>query len=283
MRLIDTSVVTAGVQYPGLANVGGQSVGNYPIHSPGNPSQMQGLDFLQQALLDMVDALCRALVIDTAVPTVISYIPVSSMLALASAPQYVYFQGEVFFVPSYELIAEIGGGGYIATIESNPTDNGSSAPLTTMSDGSQVSIHNQRTITISWSSTGSGGNFPLPSTWKYPQNNFQTFFPTLNIIGTGAGPQDYHTGWSQNTRLAYYILGNQCYLIGDAAYAPSPNSYIFILPDGYRPLHNTVVVASDPGQPSGLAPLYINSNGQVVYPAAGGGGIVNISATWTIL
>lgn len=264
MRLIDTSVVTAGKQYPGLANVSGQSVGNSPITLPGNPTAMQGLDFLQQALLDMVDALSRAMIVDATKPTVISYIPLGGFFAGYTPDQYVYYHGEVFFVPSYYLLAMTGGGGggaFVANINPNPTDT-SPNPQTTMSDGSQVSIHNQRTITVTWSPSGTPGNFPNVSDWKYAQNNFQCFFPTINTVGTGAAATDYHAGWSQNTRLIYYLLGNEVTIQGDAAFTSVGLGLIFYLPNNMWPAYDTYL------------PIYTSVANTFVYISSSDGRVV---------
>lgn len=280
MKIIDTSAISAISGYPGLANVNSESI------TGGDPSKMVGLDFLQQNILDMVDALCRAMIVDPTKPTVIATFPLPSPpIAGYAVPQYIYYQGEVFFVPGYYIFAIIGGGGggaYIATLEPNPTDNGSSAPLTVMSDASVVSIHNQRTITVSWSSTGLGGNFPAPSTWLYPQTNFQCFFPTVRVVGTGIGVTDYHAGWSQNTRLAYYIIGNEVTIQGDATFTSITSGLIFYLPLGYRPLYDLYIpiytsVAS--------TFLYIGaSDGRVVYEGPEStSGIAYINAKFTIL
>lgn len=95
MRLIDTSVVSPTKQYPGLANVGGQSVGNTPVHSAGDATKFQGLDFLQQALLDMADALSKSVVSSLSVPTwLYQYVHlVGGDLYLSG---YVYYNGKCF-------------------------------------------------------------------------------------------------------------------------------------------------------------------------------------------
>lgn len=156
MKLIDTSVLSSTKGYPGLANVGGQSVGNSPVHPPGNPSMMEGLDFQQQALLDMVDALSKALVSDPTKATWLYASYTGGGLYPLYVTGYVYYGGEVFFVPNQSIGPLVYPYYYAANISSNPTDNGSTAPLTTLSDGSTVSIHNQRTISFSAVSSGTG-------------------------------------------------------------------------------------------------------------------------------
>jgi hypothetical protein len=260
MKLIDTSGITTGTQYPGLANVGGQSVGNPPFTASGDTTKFQGLDFLQQNVLDMVNAICMGMVIDT---TVATWICVHTTFGggEASISGYVYYGGEVFYVPSQVTSPVEEGHYFIANIDPNPTDNGTSAPKTTMSDTSTVSIHNQRTITLSQVTSGTG-NFPNLGDWAYSQNNFQWAFPLINVVG-GSGQPVYATGWSVWTRLIFYILGNEVTIQGDARFAASAAGLIFTLPENYWPLYdlNFVVYC-----PSGISIVNIAaSTGQVTF------------------
>jgi hypothetical protein len=282
MRLIDTSVVTGGLQYPGLANVNGQSVGNPTVGTAaGNAAEMQGLDFLQQALLDMVDAIARGLVVDITVPTIISAFPIplsgGHPIVGASAALYVYYNGEVFYVPSYNDIAE-SGHYLIANITANPTDNGSTAPFTTLSDGSTtVSIHNQRTITISLVPDATpAGNFPSPSTWISSQitqsvnaitanTSSITAINALNpiVVGSGGSTPIYETGFSQANRLAFYKdSSGKVFIEGDAALGTYGSPIPAILPSAYAPATGIVVYGYwNSGAQSGL--VSISSTGAI--------------------
>lgn len=231
MKIIDTSVVAAGKQYPGLANVGNQSIGN-----GGNPAKFQGLDFLQQSVMDMADAMAKAFVVDDSVATWLS-IKLTGVFPSRYISGYVYYGGEVFYVPPQPTYPIPMGMHQIANINPNPTD-ASPNPLTTMSDGSNVSIHNQRTISFTWVSSGTG-DLPNVSDWKTFQSNFQWAFPTLHIVGSSGEPV-WQTGWTTTTRLAFYMLGNQVYLQGEGHFVNvfGATGFIFILPNEYRPAYD---------------------------------------------
>lgn len=270
MKIIDTSVVSATKGYPGLSNVNNESI------TGGDPTKMLGLDFLQQNVLDMVDAICRGMIVDPTKPTVIAMFPLSSMFAGVAPAQYVYYNGEVFFVPSY--LEAIALGGYqIANLEPNPTDNGSTAPQTVMSDGSTVSIHNQRTVTVT-SVTSGTGNFPAPNTWLYPQQNFKCFAPVINVVGAGGQPA-YAAGWSASTKLVFYILGNEVTIQGDASWGIGASPLIFTLPTGYRPPQDLYFQVTG-GETIALP----GTSGAVNYlGSTSAGGYVNFTIKFTIL
>ncbi len=254
MRLIDTSVITSGKQYPGLANVSGQSVGNSPLHTPGDPTKFQGLDFLQQALLEMADALSRSLVSSLSVPTWLyeSTTPIGGMTYTTG---YVYYNGEVFYVPTFNSGPAPFGMKLAASLNYNPTD-ASPNQLTTLSDGSNVSIHNQRTITVTWSS--SSGSFPDVDTWIYTQvaqntsaiTTLNSDITTINsqlaslltvtpiVVNSGGGAPPFTSGFTGTVKFwkdgagFVHMWGASTFNI---PYGQNDSVAIFVLPAGYRP------------------------------------------------
>ncbi len=274
MKIIDTSVISTVKQYPGLANVNNQSI------MGGDPTKMQGLDFLQQNVLDMVDALCKAMIVDTTKATWLWSKSTMSFLNIYITG-YVYYGGEVFFVPN-QMIAPMMIGHYLAcNINPNPTD-ASPNPPTTLSDTSTVSIHNQRTISFVWVTSGIG-DLPNLSDWTNVQNNFQWAVPTIHIVG-GAGEPVFGTGWSTTTRLAFYILGNEVTIQGTANYVNAAASLIFAIPNGYRPLYDSIFPVWQ--TLAGINFIYISATtGQVSYIGSTSPGPEGIAFTakYTIL
>ena len=154
MKIIDTSKVNSTRSYPGLANVNGQSIGN-----GGDSTKFEGLDFLQSAVKDMSVALASAVTSDLTKPCILTGCILTGA-SMSAGWIFVYntvaFIYEIFYVPAQTVT---GSGSYVsANINQNPTDNGTSAPLTTLSDGSQVSMHNQRTITLTYNVNPNQGN-----------------------------------------------------------------------------------------------------------------------------
>jgi hypothetical protein len=161
MKIIDTSKISAYAGYPGLGNVNGVSIGN-----GGNPDAMQGLDFLQQANMDNANALSLSLASDTTKATILTGCAYSAGNISAG---WVYYGGEIFQVPAqFPGTPPYGMPNLNAAINNNPTDAPGN-PYTVLSDGSQVSMHYQRTISLSWSSTshmtGGSGYLPDYSYW----------------------------------------------------------------------------------------------------------------------
>ena len=147
MKLIDLSGITLSKGYPGLAN---------------NPNVLVGLDFLQQAYRELF-AKCAQSVSPTASVTILEGMILSGGAISAGG---VYYNGEIFLY----------NGGSISGVSSpyiacswipNPTDTG--ANQTVLSDGSQVSIHNQRTLTFTYSSIANTGNLPDYNSWVQNQ------------------------------------------------------------------------------------------------------------------
>lgn len=144
MRQIDTSGITASKGYPLLAN---------------NPNATVGLDFIQDLFTDIVTRL--GIAIDNqrfTNPMILNGLGLSGNTISAGAMYYTVggTAGEIFI---YNGGSPSGTAGlpYIAcSWIPNPTDV--SPNQTVLSDGSQVSIHNQRTLTFTYSSTP--GNLP---------------------------------------------------------------------------------------------------------------------------
>lgn len=229
MKIIDTSKVTPTADYPGLANVNGQSIGN-----GGTPSKFEGLDFLQQAVMDMANALSGAILSSTLLPTILSGCGTGFTGNIGSG--WVYYNGEIFQVNAQA----IGGtpNTYIAAnITANPTDDGTNAPLTELSDGSTVSMHNQRTITFTYSATQNSGNMPDFGQWVYMNVNAKWGANTAHSLA-------YKNGYSSleytTTNASTYRLDNNGNVYVSAFFS-SPGSIssqtIATLPSGYAPLN----------------------------------------------
>ena len=214
---------------------------------------MQGLDFQQQSFKELIDALVRCLVIDTTKATVLGYIT-APVLGTTGAG-WVYYGGEVFYFESQN--AAIGGGQYLAAaISANPTDV---AIQTELSDGSLVSIHDQRTITFTPTNGSSSDPFLNMANWvQLGQNCIYLTPPAINVVSAG----DFGSGWSPNNRLMYYLLGNEITIQGDANWTGS-GTLIFTLPAGYRPAYQLTfpIIEIQSGWTIGV--IQIATNGQV--------------------
>ena len=272
MRLIDTSKITATSGYPGLANVAGQSVGNSPVTAPGNPNKYEGLDFLQQALLEMVDVLVRSQIVDQTKATILA-----TYSGGAGTIIWVYYGGEVFYL----TYSGFPVGTYIAAnITTGSIDDGTNAPLTTLSDGSTVSIHNTRIITLSGSSSPNTGSLPDFGNWLTIQKNFKWAVPNILVVeGSGVS---FATGWSVDNRMAYYILGNEVTVMGDATFANGAANLVFTLPVGMRPMQAFVLPCTIAA--GAYSYIAILTNGQVQFggdTSVGGG--FSVIAKFSIL
>ncbi len=155
MKLIDTSVVSSAVGYPGLAH---------------NTSAQVGIDFLQQALLDMANAFALALL-----PIGFTYGQVFVIYGCGQVGSTInggaiWYNGEVFLVPAQTIHGTstpfIG-----SAVIANATDVG--ANQTVLSDGSTVSMHHQRTVIFEYNALPNMG-CPL-SAYIFALPDYQTW------------------------------------------------------------------------------------------------------------
>jgi hypothetical protein len=219
MKKIDTSSVTSNNWLALLANAQGKNF----MNNPGNAA-LAGIDFLQQAYTECLQAICEGLIENDTVPTWIW-----DQTSGEDAEGWVYYQGEIFYVPTQDT----GGLPYCNIVTSYSTSD-----PTPLSGSGTTNAHVIRTIQF----VGTGpGTFPAYANWQSLATN-AVWSATLSK-GT-ATPITYINGYSHldytSTNASTYRkdgMGN----VYISAYFSSPGSItskiIATLPTGYFPLN----------------------------------------------
>ncbi len=171
MKKIDTSAITSGSWMPVLGNYGGNNFVN------GSPSgSLAGLDFLQQAYYECLNALSQFIVNDQTQPTVMYIAPPPPpspgpyQVANFGTQGFMNYQGEIYaFSFPNEVALRIGGGPQYQNANIVTTFSG--ADPVTFSDSSIHNVHQIRQVQFSWSSTRNAGNIPDYDLWLNATNN----------------------------------------------------------------------------------------------------------------
>lgn len=226
MKLIDLSGISATAGYPGLAN---------------NPNVLVGLDFLQQAYKELF-AKCAQMAALSGNPTILEGLVQTGNNISAGG---VYYNGEIFLCNGVTISGSPLS--YIAcSWIPNPTDTGSN--MTVLSDSSQVSIHNQRTLAFTYSSSPNTGNLPDFNSWVPNQINLNAsaiaaLQNTINPLLVGAWTNLsglYTNSWSDTGNPfnvgRYRIEGKYAVLSGNISGGGNATA-AFTLPVGFRPLN----------------------------------------------
>ncbi len=251
MKKLDTSAVTNISWMPLLAN---------NLSGPG------GIDFLQQAYSECLTALAGFLVADQTLATIMYGCTISGGTV---APGWVFYRGELFYVP---------GGTYTfppsdAYLNASIYLNNSLADPTYFSDGALNTVHIQREIHFNPSGTPNAGNLPDYGNWctiaanssatpattavlnTWLTSTYNTFVANYNTwvaglspvpvqVGTSGAPS-FLNGWANDSGvmnvgtpspLSFYKIQNRVYIWGEIVHAGNTNaSTIFNLPMGYYP------------------------------------------------
>jgi len=225
MKKIDTSAITSGSWLPVLGNYNGNNFVN------GSPSgNLAGLDFLQQAYFECINALSQFVVVNQNVPTIMYTVPpppppasIFDFAEIAIGTQgFVYYQGEIYYFSFPNFVARPFGSGTYYQNASIVTDFSSADPIT-FSDSSVHYVHQVRQISFSWSTTRNAGNIPDYDLWLTVTNNSYantlanttlnnwitgTYTPFVNAYNTNVSPAviqvgttgapTFGTGWSNS-------------------------------------------------------------------------------------
>ena len=292
MKLIDTSAVNANKWLPLLGNYLGS--GNTFVNNSSTSTSMAGIDFIQQAYSECLDAIAQLAVTNPLEITVMwgcnkfytppaysifdaYYEPIytlSSPYSYGVNPGFIYYLGELYYVPGMAYTVMTGSNFINATISTAY----STADAAAFSDSASHNIHMIRTIAFSVSTTphtssyDSGIGIPDYNNWKFASDNsssvpianavidnwttntwgsFLTAYttlttPAITVVNTTGNPQ-FENGWtntglSGTNPLSYYKVLHRVCLWGEVTLTVSSNppyltpSTIFHLPQGFRPL-----------------------------------------------
>jgi len=223
MRLIDTSGITASKGYPLLAN---------------NPNVVVGIDFIQQGLAELF-AKCAQSVSPGGNPTILEGMALSGN-NISAGGVYVPALGEIFIYNGGNISGSPNT--YIAcSWVPNPTDT--SPYQTTLSDGSQVSVHNQRTLTFAYSSTPGTGNIADFGTWVQNQVSLNT--QSINeLIPEAWISMSYNNSWANYgngySNGRFRLEGDKLVLSG-AIYGGASGTSVMIMSPGWQPTNKVTV------------------------------------------
>jgi hypothetical protein len=272
MKIIDTSAVTTNGWLPLLGNFGGSGINAFA--TAGSTGSMAGIDFIQQAYTECLNAIAEFAVADPTVATIMygctKIFPITEFSFYTAeqygvTPGWVYYNGELFFVQGAPVpIITLVTGQYI---NANIVTSYSTADAATFSNGATNNIHQIRFVEFSISTTrnttGSGSTLPDYDFWVNAGNNSNSMAPASAVINnwisttwdtfmanytalidsftTSAVTPTLESGWSvtglsASNPVQLYKAFGRVYLSGEVTYAGSANSSIlFYLPTGYRP------------------------------------------------
>ena len=208
---------------PVVGNYGGNNFVN-----GGNTGSLAGLDFLQQAYAECINALAQFMVNDETQPTIMYIAPPPPpgpghyQLAEIGTQGFMYYQGEIYSFAFSNMVATRIGGGPVYQ-NANIVTGFSGADPITFSDSSVHNVHQVRQVAFSWSGTRNAGNLPDYDLWLNSTNNsyansyaqtylntwinanYTPFLPAYNInvnptvikVGVGTAPS-FASGWSNS-------------------------------------------------------------------------------------
>lgn len=198
MKIIDTSAVNENSWLPLLGNYNGV-VANSFVN--GGSASMVGIDFIQQAYTECLNAIAEFAIQDTTKITVMygcnqfftpptyavfdtyyeSVYRVSTPNSYGINPGWAYYNGELFYVSGLAY-TDLTGLYVNATI----TTTYSTADEALFSNAASHNVHTIRTIVLSASSsthaTSSGTTLQDYSYWKFASNNSNAQTPISNVI-----------------------------------------------------------------------------------------------------
>jgi hypothetical protein len=211
MKIIDTSAVNANSWLPLLGNYGGSGANAFATTS--GTGSMAGIDFIQQAYTECLNAISQFAIADTTKVTVMYgcnqfytppsfstfdtyYEPIyfsSSPNSYGINPGWIYYQGELYYVAGMSYTTITTGQHVNATISTAY----STADSAVFSDSASHNIHAIRTISFSISttahSTGSGTTLPDYNYWTFPATNSNAQTPVSTVINN----------WITNTWITF--------------------------------------------------------------------------------
>lgn len=200
MKIIETSAVTSSSWMPLLGNYGGGGTNSFA--TTGGTASMVGIDFMQQAYTECLDAIAKFALTNTTGVTVMYgcnqyYTPPTMMefdeyyetYYYESSPDiyginqgWIYYQGELYYVQAFPY-STVPEDSYVnATI----TTSYSAADPAVFSNSASNNIHMIRYITFSVSSTphttGDGDIIPDYNNWMFANNNSSAQAPVSTVI-----------------------------------------------------------------------------------------------------
>jgi len=200
MKIIDTSTANTFSWMPLLGNHGGLGANSFA--TTGGTGSMVGIDFIQQAYAECLNAIAEFAIADATKVTVMygcnkfytpayildfneyyeSYYYESSPNTYGINPGWIYYQGELYYVAGMGRITVPEDYFVRATI----TTTYSTADEAVFSDASSHNVHVIRTIAFSLSPvghiTGSGDILPDYNNWMFAGNNSNAQTPVSNVI-----------------------------------------------------------------------------------------------------
>jgi hypothetical protein len=258
MKKIDTSAITS---YPAQSvNSWMPVIGNWNGNNfvNGSPSgNLAGLDFLQQAYFECINALSQFIINDPTQPTIMYIAPAPPAAGFARAVNlvtqgYMYYEGEIYYF-SFLGIPAIVNGGQQYQNASIVTDFSSADPIT-FSDGTKNNVHQVRQVQFNWSGTRNAGNIPDYDLWLNASNNsygivlaqsiwntwiggtYNPFVasyntnlnPVMNMVNTSGPGTLFQSGWNNSigipeavdstpNPLSFYKVWNRVYITGSVA------------------------------------------------------------------
>ena len=268
MKKIDTSAITSGGWMPVLGNLAGNNFVN-----GADGSTLAGLDFLQQAYFECINALSQFIILDQTQPTIMYVKPNPPHEISMITEGFVSYLGEIYyFATSPQARLSINTGTYYQN--ANIVTDYSTADPVKFSDSNLHKVHQIRQVQFSSSPTRNAGNMPDYDLWHNASTNsyanalaqvtlnnwisatYNDFVskhntnlsPTVYQVGVGSAPA-FSTGWvnalgipqrNANTPspLSFYKMWNRVYMWGEVTYSGTSNeeSTIFQLPSDYWPL-----------------------------------------------
>lgn len=198
-----------------------------------NRSVLTGLDFIQSGMRDVSTHLALALAttsnqaLNNGICTILwGCIKSGSNISVGA----VYYNGEVYFVPAGAITGSVTsyiGAGAIA----NPTD---AVTQTEMSDGSLVSVHDQRTISFQYNASADQG---LIGNAEQVQNlpDFGEWQGSIVTVPVGVAAT-LGTGFGPGNSVRYFLENNgRVSISGVFACSSYSQSTLFTLPSSCFP------------------------------------------------